>query len=294
MVGFLLNPTQLGFYAPAASLTSRVQTVGNGMVGFLLPSMSRAQAKSDLPTMRRMSILSIRILLCFAMFISIASVFFGREFIRIWLDNPDFTEKTYPVLVFLSLALLVRIPSAAVTSSLAGLGQVQLLANRAMLEAGTTVVLQLALAVPFGLPGVAAGLLISQFLVVAALQPQYLAKAIEMPVRSFLSQSLARPAVAGLLTVVAAATLTRFWPIGVLADPLTTWIGMLGIRDSIANRVAQLFELGIQVAVVGAAMFPPVFFLCLDRDARSAFRPKWRKTATPPPASLDSTERGTN
>jgi len=200
-----------------------------------------------------MSVLATRVLMAFAIFAAVILITLGKPLIHYWLGKPEIVEQSYPIMVMLSLALIVRLPSIAITGALTGIGAVEFVGRRAILEAIVTVLLELLFVPLFGLPGVALGILVTQVLVVAVAQPVFLAKALEMPVGQFVAGSVGPTLLSSLPAIIAGALFYYGWP-----------------PQSLLALLVQAVSLAVCFAI-------PAWFLVLDADLRDSILSSARK-----------------
>lgn len=266
--GLLLGPDAVAYFSVASTLVGKFQQLSMSLIQSVMPMASGLKAQKDSAALQRMSILATRVLLAFALFAAVILITLGKPLIHYWLHKPEFIEHSFPILVMLSLALIVRLPSVAITGALTGMGAVEYVGRRAILEAIVTFLMELLFVPLFGLNGIALGVLVTQLLVVAVAQPIYLARALEMPVGKFVTQSVAPTLLASIPAIIAGTLFWHFWP----PDSLVT--------------------LALQGGLLAMTFAIPGWFLVLDGDLRKSILKtldrKRRKPGPVPPAGPEA------
>jgi len=251
--GLLLGPAAVAYFNVASTLVGKFQQLSVSLIQSVMPVASGLKAQNDIAKLRRMSVLATRVLMAFAIFAAVILITLGKPLIHYWLGKPEIVEQSYPIMVMLSLALIVRLPSIAITGALTGIGAVEFVGRRAILEAIVTVLLELLFVPLFGLPGVALGILVTQVLVVAVAQPVFLAKALEMPVGQFVAGSVGPTLLSSLPAIIAGALFYYGWP-----------------PQSLLALLVQAVSLAVCFAI-------PAWFLVLDADLRDSILSSARK-----------------
>jgi hypothetical protein len=169
-------------------------------------------------------------------------------FFRAWLNTPDLATAAQPIAVLLLAGMLVKLSVGGLVATLEGIGSMQLLGRICAIEATLTLGLQ-ALALRWsGLQGMAASLLVCQFLVNGLLLVVLAAQVLQIqPVTLFwrLWSPLVVTAIPGLLVGWACAT----W-----LPPTAIWAVL------------------VEFSLVGVTLLATAFYTCLDHEARREMR----------------------
>jgi len=121
--------------------------------GIMVPYFSRMQARGDRDDTAGSLLFALRLSYVTASFIGLCLIFYGQEFIVLWL-GPGFAEA-HDALVPLTIGAVFSLGMLPADGYLLGTARHRMLARCAMAEGVSIVLLSLALAGPFGMEGVA-------------------------------------------------------------------------------------------------------------------------------------------
>lgn len=242
------NLADSALYGISQSLSNRCRDFSKSLSDQLMPTASRMKVGSDPRQLQRLAVISCRILgtICLVFLVNIATL--GVPFFRAWLNKPDLATAAQPIAVLLLAGMLVKLSVGGLVATLEGIGSMQLLGRICAIEATLTLGLQ-ALALRWsGLQGMAASLLVCQFLVNGLLLVVLAAQVLQIqPVTLFwrLWSPLVVTAIPGLLVGWACAT----W-----LPPTAIWAVL------------------VEFSLVGVTLLATAFYTCLDHEARREMR----------------------
>ena len=261
LIGVILGPAMITFYALSELLTRKVSALVNGVALVVMPVASQLDAQKRTAQLKFMYLTTNRTLLAITICIAALFIIFGGRLIDFWIGD-GYSATAYPVLLLLSLALVIQVPSNCPRSMLTGSGRVSFLAKIAVVELVLLAILCVVLTRSIGLPGAALAFLISSFVTGGLLIPIYASKQFGVSIREYFGSIIGRAVVAAAPSIVIAIMLDYYLPINNLVTLAAVFVG------------------------VGAACSGCVFLLCfnqkLQADVWNALNPlaAIKKTAT--------------
>ena len=238
VISSFLAPQFITFFAVGARLTDYVKSSLRAVTTVLTPAVSTLEARGDHAAIQRMLSDGTRYVLWAVLPIQAGLMLLGRPFLALWL-GPRYAEECSPVLSILALPLALALSQSIGGRILYGIGRLRWYARLAMLEAGTNLLLSLALVRPLGIEGVAWGTTIPNLLFNAILAV-YVCRLLEVRVAAYLRRSFLTP-----ITVTAGLVLA--WSASIHLRTPQTWpelllVGATGAAAYVS--AAALVELG--------------------------------------------------
>jgi len=185
LVGTLIGIKQVTIYSIAGMLVlyswGFIEQIGQS----IFPLMQKTAAKNELTSVKSFCFNQIKITLIVGLPIYIGFIFFGDDFIKLWM-GVDFINA-YAVLVILSIARILNIFSVSMGPTLAATGYVRFNTIIIIIEAVLNLIFSIVFVASFnlGLIGVAAGTLISLFLVRFLVHPIYTCRKLNFSLKQY-------------------------------------------------------------------------------------------------------------
>jgi O-antigen/teichoic acid export membrane protein len=222
IIGILLGAAPVTHFALASRLIEFAKALLRTATNTLTPAVSSLEAAGEHESIRKMFLKGTRWVLYLILPVQIGLLIFGRPFLTLWLGDPIYAERSYPVLAILSATLSLVIAQSVAARILYGIGKLKSFARAALLEAVANVLLSLLLASQIGLIGVAIGMavpnLVMCFWVIA-----HTSRVLHVAMRRYFRETWRRPVLAAI--VPATLWFSVSWPVN-------SWLGfaaMLGV-----------------------------------------------------------------
>ena len=167
VLGLLLPAGGVTAFATAARLVEYAKTLLRTVTATLTPGVAAMEAAGNADGIRTLFLGVTRWVLYVALPVNLGLWFFGRAFLTRWVGETVATNAT-PTLAILALTLTLGVAQSVASRILYGLGRLRLFARLALVEAALHLVLLAALAVPFGVEGVAVAVAVPNLLFCAA------------------------------------------------------------------------------------------------------------------------------
>jgi O-antigen/teichoic acid export membrane protein len=228
-VSFQTAALVIGAVHPVAFITyfalaSRPVELAKGLLrqvtATLTPAVSALEAKGDLAAVARVFLGSSRVVLYLVLPVHLGLLFYGREFLTLWLRDPAYGAHCNPSLAILGAGLSLAILQSVGSRVLYGLGRLRLFARVSLAEAGLNLALSVALVAPFGIEGVAVATALPNA-VACAFVAAYSAWLLGVGWREYLGGALARPLLAAGPLALFWLAAKAYWPVGGWFDLVT-------------------------------------------------------------------------
>lgn len=197
VVGIILGPAVVTFYAIAGNLVDYLQGALSSSLSVLVPLATSYDARSEEEKLRFLFLRGSRFLLLLLLPAIIAVVVLGPSFISLWM-GPRYVEISGKVLIILAIPLIFAPMRGAAQQILYGSNRHKFSALISLGEAFTNLALSILLAYRIGAIGVAWGTLIPGVLSAGIVIPLYTLWRLAMNWRRFYWNSLLLPVLAGL------------------------------------------------------------------------------------------------
>ena len=197
VVGVILGPAVVTFYAIAGNLIDYLQGILSSSLSVLVPLATSYDARSEEDKLRFLFSRGSRFLLLLLLPAIIAVVVLGPDFISLWM-GAKYVAISGRVLILLAIPLVFAPMRGAAQQILYGSNRHKFSAFISLGEAFTNLALSIILAYRMGAVGVAWGTLIPGVLTAGIVIPTYTLRRLAMNWRSFYWNSFLLPVLAGL------------------------------------------------------------------------------------------------
>ncbi len=238
-------------------------------VGMMLPVFSRYEGRGDYDAIRSALLKITRLSAVLSAYVGLSLVFYGPAFIRRWM-GPGFGEQSYWVAAILCAE--VHPPSSAIPRSaapLCALSKHEYYAALNVCEGAVNLALSVIFLKHYGMYGVALGTAAEMIVFKLLVQPFYICREIDLPVRAYLMDNIL-----GMLAKTAAPLGIYFFLIKGLVRP-------------------EYARLGACVALQTLLFIPTAYFFILGEDERRSvntlMRTAFEKTALRKPKGVGAT-----
>lgn len=263
VIAWFLGAALVTPYAVGVRLVEGFSRLVMSFTGTMLPVFSQYQGRGDHDAIRLALLKATKAGSVLSAFIGLSVIFYGRAFIQRWL-GPGF-DDSYKVVVVLSLAYIIGLPHSPGVNLLYGLSKHKAYAVLSVCEGLANVALSVLLLRHFGIVGVALGTLTEMCVFKLLIQPLYVCRVVELPLRAYLVDTI-------LATLLKTAV-----PLGLY---------FLAVAPVVRPDYLRLAALG---ALQAAAFAPAAFYFILDAEERRAVvggarraLARWRETFTAP------------
>ncbi len=243
IVGAVLGPAMVTFYAIAESLANKSVELSHGIRSVLLPVASQLDAQDRRDDLIKTFLLTYRTLFGLALGVATVFVVLGVPLIDLWI-GPGYSSRAYPVLCVLSAAVVVRMPSVSMRSFLKGTNYVGTLAAIGLIDVVLTLTLGAILVPVAGIMGMASAVLFSQAITAGVLVPGFTCRILGVSPGQVVGRALI-PGAAAAVPAMAAG-----WGVASYALP---------------THLVQVIVLAIGLGLVTGI---GVFFVCLEKQLR--------------------------
>jgi O-antigen/teichoic acid export membrane protein len=257
VISAFLAPQFITFFAVGARLTDYVKSSLRAVTTVLTPAVSTLEARGDHAAIQQMLVNGTRYVLWAVLPIQAGLMLLGRPFLSLWL-GPRYAETCFPVLLILALPLALALSQSIGGRILYGIGRLRWYARLALMEAGTNLLLSVALVKPMGIEGVAWGTTVPNLLFNLVLGA-YVCRLLNVNLATYLRRSFLAP-------VVVTALLALAWLGMMHARTLQTWVELLVI--GVGGAAAYL-------TVAAWIEFGPRALLLLLKSMTGRVRPTW-------------------
>jgi len=259
VVGAAISVSAVTIYAIGHMLVGYSWGFIQHISGTVFPRIQRAAAQGELDEVRWLYLRQARLGLMFGLPLYLGFIFFGRQFITLWM-GPEFREASL-VLTILSVSRMVFLFSGGMGPTLAALGFIRFNTVISLSEAAVNLGLSVLFVMIFawGLPGVAGGTLAALLLIRAIFLPKYTCSRLHLSVSSYF-RALLLPSLASAIVVslVYIASVRLLW-----ANSWPSFIGQVAVSGALAIAVTVCFltspsdrERGRQLLAAACAKVP--------------------------------------
>lgn len=251
VVGFVLGPAMVGFYAVATSLVERSRGILTIITQLYAPLATKMNAQNKTRDLQRLFLSGTRIGLILLLPIVLGLGFLGTSFLRLWV-GPEFALRTAPVLACLAGALFFAPIRITCLQIVYGLNRQKVNLYLALGEAVLNFLFSVFLIRYLGMLGVAVGTLAAAVPFEGLLIPWDTARLIGVSIRQYLKEVLIMPVLGSI--------------------PLAAWFFAAGSMNLAHNWVS--LTLTATLGTVGYVACASVFGLnAEEREFIAAHRP---------------------
>jgi O-antigen/teichoic acid export membrane protein len=208
IIGAVIGVGEVTIYSVGAMLVYYSSTFIAQIGITFFPPVQRAVAKGEMGSARWLFFRQVRLSLIFGLPMYIGFIIFAEPFIRLWMTGPSFpqsaVESAALVMGILAGSKLLYLVTIGSNGMLASMGHIRFTAVVTIIEAGLNLGLSLLFVLVFdwGFAGVAAGTLVSLFMVRTFIQPWYACRKARIAWRSFLISVVGSGILGGVLFVI--------------------------------------------------------------------------------------------
>lgn len=251
VIGVFLSAGAITFYSIGGSLVGYGRNVVSLAVDTLYPAATRLDSRNDVTGLRELEIFGTRIALLIALPLCLGFLFFGRQFIVLWMGKDYAVSALY--LTVLTIPQFTSMPQYASALVLAAMAKHKRLAYMVLGEGIANLVLSIILVRKMGLVGVAWGTAIPHVINTGVIVPLYTLRTLRLSAREYLAKAWFRPILCAL-------------PVALICYALAHLI----VNPSWA-------EFGAEVLVVCGAFGILSYFICLTSSEKALVMKKlWR------------------
>jgi O-antigen/teichoic acid export membrane protein len=244
VIGAFLGTGAITYYAIAGSLIEYGRHIVSLATDTLYPAATRLDSKDDIPGLRRLLIAGTRISLLLALPLCLGLMFFGKQFITLWMGKAYAVSATY--LLVLTIPQFTSMSQYTSALVLAGMARHRMLAYVAFGEGVANLALSIVLVRKIGIVGVAWGTVIPHLLSTAVIIPVYTLRTLRMGAWDYIEQAYLRPVLCAI-------------PVVGLCYGLSHWI----------ERPSWLL-FGSEVAAVCGVFGLASYFICLNTGQQAS------------------------
>jgi len=228
------------YYSIGSIMVTYASTACSSVTRSFTPKFTQLYAQGDMDELRRVFLAGSRVSSLLAVFFFASMVGFGKPFLRLWVGDDfvtgDWTGRSDVVMVILFVAQLPRIMQSISWQLLFATARVKFLMWINIGEAAGNLAVSLALVKPFGIAGVAIGVLAPLFVTHLFLMPPYILRTFSIPLGRYIREGVGRPIAIG-------AALLAFNLAVAAAAPPGTWILFIG-EASVSAMIGALLVFG--------------------------------------------------
>ena len=195
VVGTFVSAAAVTFYSIGGSILEYLRQTVTSVTTIFMPLASGFEARGEHSELRRLLIQGTRLALLISTPIALALYFRGHTFIELWM-GPQYAQVSGHIVRILLLAQVFSIANFTSGNIAFGMAKHKPFALAVLVESIANLSLSILLVRRIGMTGVAWGTVIPNLVIQLLFWPRYICKLLEMPVRSYLWQSWARPALA--------------------------------------------------------------------------------------------------
>ena len=220
VVGMVLGPALVTFYAIGGNLVDCLQGLVSSSVMLLVPLATSYDALSEEEKLRSLFSRSSRFLLLLILPVMVGMLVLGSTFITLWMGQ-RYVDISAKVLILLTVPMLFAPMRSTAHQVLYGTNRHKFNAYASLIEGLANLALSIVLAYRIGVIGVAWGTLIPSVLTAGIVIPCYTARKLRMNYQALYWNSLLLPLLAGLPYVALLSVLRA-------TGAASGWIGFFG------------------------------------------------------------------
>ena len=158
IIGVILGPTQVAFYAIAESLQNMVSLIVKAISRVIMPVASSLSAKGENTGIQKLILQFPKYIMPLALFIGVQFFFFGETFLDLWLGEGY--RQSYVVFCILMIPKIFMMSHDTMIETVVGIGENKFVGYLALIEALLNILISLYLVKKMGVIGVALGTVI--------------------------------------------------------------------------------------------------------------------------------------
>lgn len=215
LIGLMLSVALVTEYSICSMLILYAWGFIELVVASTFPSIQRAAARDEMDNVRALVLRMSRLTVLFGLLPYVGFIVFGREFLALWVPTlADKVPEAALLLAVLSFARIVALFSEGLSPALQSIGIVRIPAALAIIESIINALLSLALVLPFGILGIAAGTLVAMTIMRGIVVPIYTFGKLQLPGLHFVRLVVMPAMLAALLFAGASLLILLTMPVG--------------------------------------------------------------------------------
>ena len=215
IIGFFMPLEAVTFFAIASTLIHQARGVVAGISQVMAPMAGSLEGRGEMERVGHVMLTGGRLATLAIAPVLVAFVVRGETFIRLWMGE-EFAEPAGGVLALLAPGLFAFAAFQVCASTMVGIGRHRGMVPAFLLEAVVNVALCVALIGPFGITGVAIGILLPRLAISLGFGPWYSRLVLGTPIRTYWWQTTVRPMLAVLPFAIACRLVDDRVPTGSL------------------------------------------------------------------------------
>jgi O-antigen/teichoic acid export membrane protein len=200
LIACYLSVGLVTFYSIGARLVDGFCQLVLNSVGVMAPLFSQYEGAGDYDAIRGALLMATRFSAVITAYVGFSLLFYGQAFILRWM-GPGY-ESSYWVAVLLGLGFFLHLPQSPGVQLLYGLSKHESYAVLTFWEGALNLALSLIFLMRYGMYGVALGTAVEMLVFKLLLQPAAICRAVELPVRTYMTDMLGTLAKAGGMLAV--------------------------------------------------------------------------------------------
>ncbi len=210
VVGIILGPAAVAFFAVPESLTRKVRAIGSGVTFVIDPLASHLDARGNRGALESVLVHAPRFLLALSLSATAVFVCLGRPFIELWIGR-NYSQTAFPVLCLLAVAMVLRMTANPLRGILRGTARLRMLVYAAGTESLIALTLGPLWVMAAGSVGMAAAIVAAQVVASGIVVPVAACRACRYPFAQFVRGAILRGALAAVPAWLSAYALSRLF-----------------------------------------------------------------------------------
>jgi O-antigen/teichoic acid export membrane protein len=237
IISTALSAAATAIYAIPVKLMDYARQLGWTLTASFMPMFSELQGRKETELLRKVYVDYTRYLFTLLVPIAILLMVYGSPFIGLWI-GPEYQERGHVITLLMATSVLLDMFQPLLWRFFVGVGELNYLVKISAGSSILSVILGIVLVKPFGVEGVAAGLLFCGVLVHGA-NAVYSSRYLQISVLEFFLRAHARTVVAALALSITAVLMSLF------LGTSSYWRMFVGCLASIAVYAPLAIRLGL-------------------------------------------------
>ncbi|MDA3917552.1 MAG: oligosaccharide flippase family protein [Deltaproteobacteria bacterium] len=171
LVGIFFDMQTVAIYSIAESLVRYARMFPNGILNIILPFSSKLNAQQQKKDLMKIAFFIPKYTISFFLGIIFLFIFFGTQFIELWLGNGY--EQAYLITIVLLIAKAIYMSQSVIVHLLVGMGYNKFFGIIGIVEALLKIIISIIFLKIFGVLGIAYGSLVVFFIITMIIIPYY-------------------------------------------------------------------------------------------------------------------------
>ncbi len=208
IISTAISAAATAFFAVPLKLMDYARQIGYALTTSFMPMFSELQGRKETDLLREVYLDYTRYLFTLLVPIGVLLMVYGSSFIGLWI-GPEYEERGSVITLILASSVLLEMFQPLLWRFFMGVGELDYLVKVSAVSSILSVVLGILLVKPFGVVGLAGGLLFSGALVHGA-NALYSCRYLQVPVLEFFRRAHARTVLSALVLAATAIAMSRF------------------------------------------------------------------------------------